>query len=339
VSATTLVVERAGHAVAQDLGRPSHGSIGISVNGALDEGAARTANLLVGNAEGAPLVEVTDSELSLVTESDLLLSVTGAAETVVIDGHRQPSWETLAVSAGARVVVPAPVTGYRSYLAVNGTLRAHRDLGSVSPDHLLGVGTPITAGDRLVVDSRYNTHAPAPLGRVFRLGARRPRMSARLVIRVTEGPDLARLSRGRDALTDVIRLLPQSDHVGLRLACAPLKQTSSEEIVSRGVPVGAVEVPPTGGIIILLRGRLITAGYPVVAVVTTESLDLLAQARPGDSVTLSFCDVAAAHAALHARAAERSALAARVCAAFTAKGLADVLDPCRHTTTTRGSTT
>ena len=325
MSVVTLRVERVGHAVVQDLGRPGHGGLGIAVNGALDQDAARTANILVGNAEPAPLVEVTGSELVLVADADVLLSVTGAAQGVLVDGHRQPAWETLAVSRGARVVVPVAARGYRSYIAVNGAIRAPQALGSVAPDPLLGVGTRLLGGDRIAVDSDHLAHADGPLGRLFRLGTARAPLDDVLTVQVTEGPDLGRLARGRDALVAPFRLLPQSDHVGLRLEGPAVEQTSAEEILSRGVPIGAVEVPPSGGIIVLLRGRLVTAGYPVVAVVTTASLDVLAQARPGDAVRMVFCDVAAAHAGLRRRTAERADLAGRVRAAFAAKGLAGSL--------------
>lgn len=326
MTTSTLTIERAGHAVVQDLGRPGYAGLGIPVNGALDQNAARTANILVGNADGAPLIEVTGSELVLVAGTDVLVAVTGAAEEVLVDGHRLPAWEPMAVSRGARILLPVPATGYRSYVAFNGALLAEKALGSTSPDQLLGVGRRLTAGDRLVLRSCYR-HAAEPFGRLFRLGARRPAWSPAAGVRATAGPDLGRMARGWAALDGAFRLLPQSDHVGLRLEGAPVEQTSTDEILSRGVPVGAVEVPPTGGIIILLRGRLVTAGYPVVAVVTTESQDLLAQVRPGDALRILRCDVATAQSMVRARAAERSALARRVQNALTGRGLGTVLDP------------
>ena len=328
-----MLVERAGHAVVQDLGRPGHGGIGVPINGALDQDAARTANILVGNLEDAPVLEITGSELVLVPDTDLLLSVTGAAEWVLVDGHAQPAWEPLAISAHARVVIPASARGYRSYVGVNGTIQAERALGSVAPDALLEVGTRLHAGDQVLLESRYHSHAAGHLGRVFRLGAGRPRFADPCTVRVTGGPDLARLRRGRASLEGPFRLLPQADHVGLRLEGAPIEQVTTAEILSRGVPVGAVEVVPAGGIIVLLRGRLVTAGYPVVAVVTTESLDTLAQTQPGNSLQMTFCEVSTAHAALRLRSEARAALADRVRAAFIAKGMASALHP-NHSSTT-----
>ena len=45
---------------------------------------------------------------------------------------------------------------------------------------------------------------------------------------------------------------------------------------------GVVQVPPSGLPTVLLADGPVTGGYPVIAVVAAASLDLLAQARPGE---------------------------------------------------------
>jgi allophanate hydrolase subunit 2 len=77
----------------------------------------------------------------------------------------------------------------------------------------------------------------------------------------------------------------------MRLSGTGLDLDTAGEILSRGVPIGAVEVPPSGELIILLRGRLVTAGYPVVAVLTKGSIDKVSQARPGDQISISLIEM------------------------------------------------
>jgi biotin-dependent carboxylase-like uncharacterized protein len=321
-----LRIERAGHAVVQDLGRPGHGGIGVAVNGAIDQHAAQVANLLTGNGPGAALVEITGSDLAVRATSDVLVAVTGAAREVLVDGARVGSWEALPLAAGSSLVVPVPEIGYRSYLAVNGELDAPRVLGSVAPDRLLEFGTRLAVGDELSLSSRY---APSPddLSGLFRLGAAPTSLRSPMRVPVTSGPELDHLVLGAAALDQALTLRPQSDEVGLRFDGDPLERNRTEEILSRGVPLGAVEVVPDGSLLVLMRGRLVTAGYPVVAVTTTTGLDLLGQLRPGDQARLELVDVAEALAAVRARAADRDALAARVRAAFTARGLGAALYP------------
>ena len=322
---SALRVLRAGQAFVQDLGRQGLGGIGVAVNGAVDQHAARVANLLVGNPEGAALVEVTGSDLSIRADGELLVAVTGAATGLLVDGHPAPAWQPVPVVSGSVLTVPVPERGYRSYLAVNGVLRADRVLGSVAPDRLLEVGTRLSAGEDLQVDSAYAGAPADALGGLFRFDVRPATYEEEARVPVTAGPDLDRLVLGAAALDQTLTLLPQSDEVGLRFDCTPVERTRTDEILSRGVPLGAVEVVPDGGLIVLMRGRLVTAGYPVVAVVTTAGLDRLGQVRPGDAVRLELVDVASARAALLGRADERAALAGRVRTSFAARGLGHVL--------------
>jgi allophanate hydrolase subunit 2 len=220
--------------------------------------------------------------------------------------------------------VPVPDDGYRSYLAVNGDLDAPRILGSVAPDRLLEIGTRLAPGDSLAVESRYAAQAD-DLGGLFRLGAAPQPIRLPARVPVTGGPELDRLVLGAAALDQTLRLLPQSDEVGLRFEGAPLERNRTEEILSRGVPLGAVEVVPDGSLLVLMRGRLVTAGYPVVAVVTTTGLDQIGQLRPGDEARLELVELADARADVRHQAAARDALAERVRTAFTARGLGAAL--------------
>ena len=82
-----------------------------------------------------------------------------------------------------------------------------------------------------------------------------------------------------------------SNHIGLRLRRhrrrRPAGARTGDEVLSRGVPIGAVEVPAGDELMVLHRGRGVTAGYPVLAVVTATGLSRLGQARPGQSVSFA----------------------------------------------------
>ena len=283
MSAFTVIT--AGLATVQDLGRAGQAHVGISPNGAGDAYSARVANLVVGNAAGAALIEATGSALAFATHRELLLAVTGAAEHVVVDGARMPAWEPIVVPAGATVTVAAPHVGRRTYLAVNGAFAADRVLGSAAPDQLLGIGRRLRAGDTVDVTSSVDSVTNPYLGvSLFHLGASRPPLTHELVVDVTPGPDADQFDGAVwDEGRGPFEVSEHSDHVGLRLRGAAPVRPRQEEILSRGVPTGTVEVPPAGGLIVLLRGRFLTAGYPVPAVATSVAVDRLGQVAPGRS--------------------------------------------------------
>jgi biotin-dependent carboxylase-like uncharacterized protein len=321
-----LVVERVGHATVQDLGRTGWTRLGVSGNGAADTYSARVANTLVGNAESAPLIEVTGSVFTVAACSPLLVAVTGAAQQITVDGRLQPAWEAVVVEPGRRLTIEMPRHGLRSYLALNGALAADYLLGSVAPDPLLGAAGHLAVGDVLRVESRFemldHPHFRLPL---FRFGAERPALSDSLVVDVTPGPDAGRFDARLDEMPG-FTVSPQSDHIGLRLLGTVPDRSTTTEILSRGVAVGAIEIPPVGGLIVLLRGQPVTAGYPVVGVATATSLDLLGQVRPGDSVSFRVLPETDAIDALRRRRRHLEDLAQRVGTAYRHVGLGHLLD-------------
>jgi biotin-dependent carboxylase-like uncharacterized protein len=315
-----ITVESAGLAVVQDLGRPGHGAQGVSVNGASDRGSARLANVLVGNEAGTPLLETAGSATSLRFDADTLVAITGATTQPTVAGRHVPTYDPFVVEAGAALELPTPERGWRTYLAVAGGLPGERLLGSVAPDPMLGVGRRLGRGDQLELSSCVCGFEHPHLGQpLWRLGARRPTWPSTAIVEVTPGPELDEFDAS--ALRGPWQVSPQSDQVGLRAEGPTPARSAATEILSRGVPVGAVQVPPSGGLLVLLYGRLLTAGYPVPYVATTVSLDTLGQVRPGDELVLRVTDESSAVAQLLAVRRELAAVAERAITALRASGL------------------
>lgn len=312
-------IERVGYAVIQDLGRPGLAKLGVSANGAGDQVSARLANILVGNEEKRAVIEVISSEIVFTADSDLLISVTGSATTVFIDDLPHGTHETLVVTAGARVIVPGSEFGQRTYIGINGELQGNRILGSVSPDAFLEFGQRLINGSQLAVQTNFHSESNGNEFPVFRFSVTHEKYSKRFNLTATLGPDISRLINGELAFAQEFEVLPQSDHVGMRLRGSGLELDVAGEILSRGVPIGAIEVPPSGELIILLRGRLVTAGYPVVAVLTKSSIDKVSQARSGDLISITLIDIDRAQTELLEVESKIASTKSRVANAFTSR--------------------
>lgn len=291
-----MKVLEAGHAVVTDLGRYEGPALGFSVNGALDQESAKLANILVGNAETEPLIEITASRVKVRLDRRAVIAVTGAPVEMHVEGQPCPALTPLSLPAGAEIAITLTGPGMRSYLAVHGSVEATALLGSVAPDSMIGFGTRLVAGLELpqLVEAPElaNPHLSVAL---IHLGLRGPVVPAEPVIDATDGPDREEFGTTAEKLFGApFTVEPRSNHVGLRLTGASPHREKPGEVLSRGVPVGAVEVPSDDQLLVLHRGRGVTAGYPVLAVLTTGALDVMAQVRPGQQVR--FRRVSVAHA-------------------------------------------
>ena len=319
----SLVILQPGHSVVTDLGRTQGPAFGLPVNGALDQYSAKAANILAGNEENEPLLELTALDFRMRATTDLLIAVSGAPLDLTVGGRECPQWEPVSVRAGEVVAVRGIRTGLRAYIAVHGSFTVPRLLGSCAPDTVVGFGVKLVQGSEL--ETRKTT---APITHpyfglpLFRLGLTKPTFTTNPVIDVTDGPDVAEFGDTADLLiTTQYTVSPRSNHIGLRLGGALPERQLTSEVLSRGVPVGAIEVPSREELLVLHRGRGVTAGYPVMAVVTSRSLDLLAQARPGHTVTFRKTTVAEATATHRAACLELDRLRITIRTVFGLLGI------------------
>ncbi len=316
--ADTLTIHRAGFSTVQDLGRLGRSRFGLPVNGALDQYSARVANILAGNNETAPLLELTALDFSCTPSVDILIAVTGAPAELTVDNLPQPRWEPVVVRAGQTIRIARIRHGVRVYLAVYGSVDAPTLLGSCAPDTILGFGRSLTDNDELSLTTAL-PRIDHPVFRipVFRLGVVVPRFGESWTIDVTDGPDLHEFPDDR-LFRNEFTVTPQSNHIGLRMSGDVPRRAADGEVLSRGVPVGAVEVPTGDELLVLHRGRGVTAGYPVLAVVTSTGLSSLGQARPGHSIRFRRRTVAEAVTSYRNQRASINALAERARTVFTA---------------------
>lgn len=319
----SLIIQQPGHCVVTDLGRFRGPRFGLPVNGALDQFSARAANILTANEDTDPLLEITALDFRMRATTDLLIAVTGAPLRLTVGGRECPQWEPVSVRAGETVALRQITGGLRAYLAVHGSVEAPVLLGSCAPDTVIGFGLRLTEGTELKTSRSVppirQPYFDLPL---FRLGLTRPQFSSQAVVEVTDGPDVDEFGDTAELLfTTEYTVSARSNHIGLRLGGALPERQTTAEVLSRGVPVGAIEVPSREELLVLHRGRGVTAGYPVLAVVTTRSLDVLAQARPGHTVTFRKTTVPDATAKHRAALRELENLRSTVSTVFALLGI------------------
>jgi len=256
----------------QDLGRPGHESSGVSPGGAVDRQALRSANLLVGNDEGAAALEICVSGPVLRFHAETVVALAGAT------GKSRP------VAAGETVDFSKLTSSVRACLAVAGGLRMPQVLGSAATDLRAGFGglrgRALQAGDWL------QTGEP---GRVPRCGSwqvGRAEKVSTIELRFLSGVQQSWFSSEarRRFQNEIYQLTPSSDRMGARLSGAELQLAEPREMISQPVACGSVQVPPDGQPIVLLAERQTIGGYPQIGHVISVDLPKLARAWPGTQV-------------------------------------------------------
>lgn len=287
--ADLLRVHAATLAAVQDRGRVGHGRSGVPPNGAGDQYAMAMANALTGNVPGTPVLENTLLDLAFSVSVETVVAVTGAPATVTVDGEQVPQWTPVRLRADDVLRVKRVRDGLYVYVGLGGVVEVPTLLGSCAPDPLVRFGTGLGAGDELQFRAsgrRLRGDAVVPTVPV-------PEYGDPWQVAVCPGPEADWFDR---PLSGEYVVAKESNHVGTRLAGPTPEQLVRRELVSRAVPTGSVEIPTAGELIVLRRGRGVTAGYPVAAVVTNVDQSRIAQARPGHRVRFTERSVAEARA-------------------------------------------
>ena len=284
------VVAAGSGATIQDLGRPGWFSAGVGVSGAADAASLRLANRLVANDEAAAGVECVLGGLQLEALTQVVVAVTGATAPITVDDTAVALNSVLQLRPGQSLRLGLATAGLRVYVAVRGGVAVEPVLGSRSRDTMAGIGPePLQAGDELPI-------GPPPANwPVVDLAPLAPVTTGPLSARVRLGPRDDWFTRPEDLFEGHWQVTDRLDRVGVRLERPDdqpaLTRRDSRELPTEGMPLGAIQVPPSGEPVVFLADHPITGGYPVIGVVSEADLSVVAQARPGQR--LSFVPVRA----------------------------------------------
>lgn len=183
--------------------------------------------------------------------------------------------------------IAPPTSGLRDYVAVRGGFGVATTLGSAATDTMSGIGPrPIAAKQRLAIRTASTAcDAGVGLPQPWPTDLPKPGRPTDLYVRLGPRDDWFTAAGLSAFLTQTWTVTAQSNRVGLRLSgAAPVERTDTRELASEATPSGAIEVPTSGQPVIFLRDQPVTGGYPVIAVLEPESLDVAGQLPPGACV-------------------------------------------------------
>lgn len=270
----------------QDAGRFGVRHLGVTQGGALDWVSMAWANWLLGNPPGAAVLEVTLGGLILLAEDNCQLALAGADLDARIDDEPLQPWRNFILRKGQSLHLNRPLSGARAYLAAPGGFDAPAVLGSRSTVVREGLGGLDGQGMALGVGAALSYQGPLGEARGMPRGAV-PTLSGTARLELVMGAQLGDFAG--QSLFDVFNLPwtldSRGDRMGIRLL-GPALQYQGKALISEGIPLGGVQVPPDGQPIVLLNDRQTIGGYPRLGALTPLALARLAQCLPGDEVHL-----------------------------------------------------
>ncbi|MDQ0230771.1 biotin-dependent carboxyltransferase family protein [Metabacillus malikii] len=305
----------------QDLGRTGYQQFGVGATGAMDDVAAKLANLLIGNDENDALLEITVIGPTLRFVQDTLIAIAGADLSATIEGERVPRWKPVFVKAGTVLKFGRPKNGCRAYLAISGGFNVPIIMDSRST-YLRGgfggyKGRALQRGDMLQMNNKYSKLTQQLLTYFHNQRNTTPFITVNWTIppsisKYVENKDAIYFIKGphfnhlnveatNEFLTTTYTVTPNSDRMGYRLNGVPLKLSKSLQLLSEAVPVGTIQLPPDGQPIVLMADRQTIGGYPKIGYIATIDLPRLAQFMPGEKVKFKEISVQEAQVTLAER--------------------------------------
>ena len=283
----------------QDLGRNGYSHYGVSSSGAADDLSFRLGNLIVGNKENLAAIEMTLLGGDYKFDIDANISLTGSKFDAKIEGDSLHFYKNIPIQSGQVLSIGQSLQGSRCYLAVRGGIDIN-DVLSAKTTHLTskigGVdGRSLKKDDVLIIGEEQKLLNPIKINEMLDIN-----MSKLLIIKGLQSNYISK-STWKIFLNQEYIVSNLSNRMGIRLEGNSLKLANKNEIITEGVPLGAIQLPSNGYPIISFVEHQTTGGYPKIANVISSELHKVGQLKPGDKFQFELVSLEEAEALRHER--------------------------------------
>ncbi len=280
-------------------GRIGHWDVGVPPCGPMDAFAFRLGNILLGNPEGAPGLELTLKGGSYRFRGDAWFCLTGADLAASLDGEPVPRYQAVEARADQVLRFQGAAQGMRAYLLIGGGFDLPQVLKSAATFTLGGFGgfggRALRSGDLLRFKQQHRPVMTDPLPEAYQ-----PKLTHDWEIGVIPGPHCIKEFLQEGYLAQLAAAVWEvhfnSSRTGVRLI-GPAPKWSREDGGEAGLhpsnlhdnayAVGALDM--TGDMPILLGPDGPSLGGFVCPVCTaTAELWKIGQLKPGDKITFKL---------------------------------------------------
>jgi len=296
---TGLIVENPGMlSLIQDAGRFGAFNIGLTNGGPVDLLAYQWANRLCGNTLNLTAIEISVGGLTLTSQVDTTLALTGANMPLTINGEAKALWRSYRVKAGDVITIGFAAQGVRCYLAVSGGFKVRPSFGSTSTVCREGIGG--LHGGKLLAGDVLPCIGSISKQNLLLLDDHIPKYADEIVLHTIPSYQQQYFSSYQQRLffSNEYTVSKSFDRMGYRLEGQPVR-CDIEGILSEGICHGSVQVPADGQPIVLLNDRQTIGGYPKIGAVSSVDTAKLGQLNQGGKVRFEPISLEQAHNLFH----------------------------------------
>ena len=283
------------HTTLQDLGRKGYQHIGFSGGGAADEHAYRWANKLLNNTQNTAAIEVIFGPFDITFYQACTIAITGAQTHATLNNISIKLWQTHHIKSGDRLKIASPTTGLINYLAIAGGFLTHTFLGSASvvvrEKTGTNLGIPFCANSLLTYQllnhkketkNYYTANSQKIMPNKWI-----PDYNEPLTLQIFFNSQCALFSKHaiHTLLNNTFIVDQNSNKMGYKVHGKTIELSNNNKTqVSEGIGYGAVQIPPDGHPIILLKDRQTIGGYPKIGAISQRDAFKLSQRRAGQNI-------------------------------------------------------
>ena len=284
------IIESGFMTMLQDYGRFGWHQSGITQGGPMDEHAFLWANKLLQNEFNAPQLEICMGGFSARFEHDTSIVVCGAEVKVTLNEQVIQMWQTHLIHAGDEIHIGTTNNGLYVYLAVQDGFQTALKLGSVSTvmreglGGLQGKGNKIEKGNALAYTAKaaLDNMPSSVIPNQFL-----PDYPAEITLRFTINRTLTACPPEiiEDFICQSFTVSSKINRMGYRLTAQNKLNAPQNSLISQGVSMGAIQLPPDGQPIVLMKDKQTVGGYPLIGCLAYTDIAKLAQCKPGTKLT------------------------------------------------------
>ena len=214
-------------------------------------------------------------------KSDAYIALTGSEFEVELDNKPIPFWQGWPINKGQILDIRSTKTGARCYLSVTGGINVEDVMGAKTTHLTSGIGgvhgrilKKLDGLDFGTIDDSIR-----PLEKLSNTIT-----TDTTIIKVTMGMQWSWFNKNQKnkLFQDQYQVTDLSNRMGLRLVGNIINTNKESEIITAGIPLGAIQIPGDGQPIISFVEHQTTGGYPIIANVISADLRKIGQLKSGD---------------------------------------------------------